>query len=324
VNEISRGLLPRLGAWWFRPAPSLRLATVRVMVSAYALIWLLAAAPLLYGNIDFPADHFEPVGIVAMLEAPLPAWGVVGAWLLALLSGFAVLVGFGYRIAAPCFAIALLWVASYRSSWGMIFHTENLLVLHVLVLALLPAADSWALDAHTSNRHRVHERYGWGLKLMATLVVISYTLAAVAKLRNAGWLWLDGDVLANQVAWDNLRKLELGDLHSPLGVWLMGHAWVFAPLAWASLALELGAPLALLGKRVARFWVLGIWGFHLGVLLVMAIGFFYPLSGIAFASFFAVERPLQVFSLRVRQRWPGGSLSRLLPEPKIPMARRAV
>jgi hypothetical protein len=71
-------MLPRLGAWWFRPAPPLRLATVRVLVSVYGLIWLLAAAPLLYGCIDFPVDRFEPVGIVAVLEAPLPAWGSVG------------------------------------------------------------------------------------------------------------------------------------------------------------------------------------------------------------------------------------------------------
>ena len=43
---------------------ALRLATVRVLVSVYGLIWLLAAAPLLYGCIDFPAaDRFESVPV---------------------------------------------------------------------------------------------------------------------------------------------------------------------------------------------------------------------------------------------------------------------
>ena len=35
-----------------------------------------------------------------------------------------------------------------------------------------------------------------------------------------------------------------------------------------------------------------IWGFHVGVLVLMAIGFVYPLSFIAFAAFFRTEKML--------------------------------
>jgi len=62
-----------------------------------------------------------------------------------------------------------------------------------------------------------------------------------------------------------------------------------------SLVLELGAPLALVGRRVGKAWAIGMWGFHVGVLAIMAITFAYPLSGIAFAPFFWVEALVRRF-----------------------------
>ena len=40
-----------------------------------------------------------------------------------------------YRVTAPLAALGMLWVTAYRNSWGMVFHTENLLVIHLAVLA---------------------------------------------------------------------------------------------------------------------------------------------------------------------------------------------
>jgi hypothetical protein len=285
----------RLSRWWFREAPAERLAVLRVMIVGFGMFWLIGAAHVLLGFEQFPVERFEPVGVVTLLAAPLPRWAVLAPWLIAILTGVPALLGWRFRIFGPVFALALLWVTSYRNSWGMVFHAENLLVMHALVLAVLPAADAWSLDARRMGSPRLepHARYGWGPMLMATIAVITYLLAGVAKLRNAGLEWLDGDVLLGHVAWDNLRKAELGDVHSPIGAWLAGHPWLFGPLAWLSMILELGAPLALLHRRIAAVWAIGMWSFHLGVLVIMAILFAYPLSGIAFAPLFAVERPVQ-------------------------------
>ena len=54
----------------------------------------------------------------------------------------------------PIAAALLLWTLSYRNSWGLPFHTENLLVLHVIALALAPAADAWALGAAKRRAER--------------------------------------------------------------------------------------------------------------------------------------------------------------------------
>jgi hypothetical protein len=148
------------------------------------------------------------------------------------------------------------------------------------------------------------------LQVAAGIVVITYVLAGVAKLRIAGWSWLDGDVLRHLVAHDNLRKAVLGDTHSPLGTALVAHRWVFTPMAIASLLVELGAPLALLGGRVRTAWVAAAWTFHVGVLLLMAVLFAYPLVGVAFAPFFALERlvPARWSSDRARAPQPTAAL----------------
>jgi hypothetical protein len=75
---------------------------------------------------------------------------------------------------------------------------------------------------------------------------------------------------------------------------------VFPPLAGFSVAIELLAPLAVLSRRVGRWFALGMWGFHVGVLLTMWIFFPYPISFVAFAPFFDAER----FVERVRARLP--------------------
>ncbi|PRP94920.1 HTTM domain-containing protein [Enhygromyxa salina] len=313
-------LLDQLDRWWFCPAPALRLAVLRVLIIGYGLIWLVGFAPLLLANLRFAPEQFAPTGVVSLLDAPVSFGLGAGIWLVTVLLGVAALLGWRFRVLGPVYALGLLWVASYRNSWGMIFHTENLLVVHTLIVVMLPASDAWSLDARarpSDQRALALEpdaRYGWGPKLMATVTALAYVLAGVAKLRTAGWAWLDGDVLLSHVGWDNLRKQELGSTHSPLGAALCAFPSVFIPLSWVSVALELGAPLALFGRRLAWVWSIGIWCFHLGVVAIMWIVFAYPLSGVAFAPLFAVERPVLALAAWARQRRPDSPLSRLLPE----------
>ena len=71
------------------------------------------------------------------------------------------------------------------------------------------------------------------------------------------------------------------------------------------MAVELGAPLALLGRRCGVAWAAAAWLFHVGVFALMAIAFPYALSGIAFAPLLPVERLRLPRPLRrtVAPRW---------------------
>lgn len=285
-----------LDRFWYTPAPAERPAIARLLVGTYALVYLLVRAPNLISVTHFRAASFLPVGPARLLSEPLAPWLVYLSWFVACASGVAFVLGYRYRASGPSFAAAFLWLTSYRSSWGMVFHTENLVSLHLCLLAVAPAADALSVDARGRPASALaHGRYGWPLRALCTLTVITYVLAGVAKLRIAGFAWADGELLRTHVAYDNLRKIELGSAHSPLGAALVRYAAPFRVLSWLSLALELGAPLALLTRRLAHGWVAAAYSFHLGVLALMAIGFPYPLSFVAYASFFELE---------ALERWP--------------------
>lgn len=282
------------GSSVFAKAPAERLAIVRVFITGYALAFLLGYTPNILALSRLGSAQFAPVGPIAFLDAPLSNGALLGLLIAALFTGGLALIGAAYRFSGPLFAFLLLLITSYRSSFGMIFHTENLLVFHILLLALFPAADAYSIDARRRVPAAPPARlaYGAPLAIMSVLTVTSYTLAGIAKLRYGGAAWLDGEVLLSHIAWDNLRKLELGAIYSPLGAFLCRFPKLFAPLAWLSLAFELLAPLALFSPRLSRLWIACAIVFHLGVALVMAIVFAYPLFGFAFLSFFAVERPV--------------------------------
>jgi hypothetical protein len=290
--------MTRLWSWYCPPTPVQRLRLLRFAVGTYALVYLVSRAAHLNGVAVYPASSFAPVGVARLLDAPLSVPWVYGSYALALLAGGAFTLGWAYRASAPLFAALLLWTLTYRHSWGMIFHTDNLLVLHVLLLACAPAGGRAWRSAELQKRRcdatpgPADSGYGWVPRAMGLVTVASYVVAGLAKLEHTGWEWAAGGVLREQIAYDAIRKIELGSTYSPLGVWLLPAGWLFAPLSAFSLATELGAPLALLGTRPAAIWSVCAWAFHLGVLALMAIAFPYPLSGCAYLAFFPLERAL--------------------------------
>lgn len=290
---------------WFAPAPAERLAAMRILVGLFVVGYLVVRIGAFWRLAAMPARDFAPVGLARLLGTPLAASTHHAIVVVTAALALAFVAGVGHRWLAPAFALGLTWVFGYRSSWGMLFHTDNLLVLHVAVLALAPAADAWSVDAWRraarSPTTPAAEAYGWPLKLMAALTCVTYVVAGVAKLKLGGWAWAEGAQLREQVAIDNVRKALLGSPMSPLAAPMLAHDRLFELMAIATLVVELGAPLALLHRRLALGWALAAWGFHLGVVALMAIAFPYPLLGLAYAPLFRIERPVA---------WAGRTLAR--------------
>jgi hypothetical protein len=276
---------------WFAPVPSRRVELVRTFTFAYAVVWLVVRAGYVRDVARLPARRWEPVGVLDGLSSPPAGAVVLIAWLVALVACGAVVAGRGVRLAAPVGAAAMLLLATFTSSFGQVFHTEHLLVLHLGVLAAAALAEPPLRSSGTTS--------GWPLNLMMAIVVVTYVLAGVAKLRWSGLGWITGDILRNWIAIDNLRKLLFDDLHSPIGGWLSGVAWVWPPIAVVTLAVELGAPLALLAGRWRTVWLVTAWAFHVGVFALMAISFPYQLLGIAYLAFVRTE----VVESAVRSGW---------------------
>ncbi len=294
-------VLRSISSWWFASAPAERLAALRILIGSYALIYVAARLPELAGVARYGLAQWRPHGVVRLLDAPLPP-GVVIAIAVATCVLMALFIaGVAYRVIAPIAALALLWTITYRNCWGMPFHTENLLVLHVIALAIAPAADAWVVGAH--SRVPAASGYGWAIKLLAALTVATYLLAGVAKIRIAGIGWIDGELLRNQIAIDNLRKALLGDGIAPLAHLVLDHPESLLVFSVLTIALEVGAPLALLHRRIGHVWAFAAWGFHVGVVLLMNIWFPYALAGMAFLPLVRAERVIvAVRGIRQRMR----------------------
>jgi hypothetical protein len=303
---------PSLSSWFFDAAPATRLASLRILVGLYGTLYLCIRLPHLwsYGLDDL--DRFVPVGIVSWSDTPLLPALYQGVVLLTLVLSFAFLLGWRFRLLAPIYAIGLLFVLTHSNSWGKILHTDNLFVLYVACLALVPAADTYSLDARRAPAstediaaREVEGRYGWMIRLMCMVCAAAYLIAGIAKLRNSGFEFAQGDTLRNYVAFDNVRKLELGSVYSPIGAALLPYAGLFSGMAWVSLVLEITAPVAVVHRGFGKLWALLVWGFHVGVLALMAIGFAFQLSFVAFAPFFASERLVARVRARLQRKLGG-------------------
>jgi hypothetical protein len=234
------------------------------------------------------------------------AWLQLAVFALCVVTGALFTIGLFYRWSGPLFALLLLWVTSYRNSWGMVFHTDNLLVVHVIALAACDASGALSWDARGRPPAADSGRFGWPLRLLMALTALAYVLACVAKLKIAGLSWTDGEVLRDHIAYDALRKSQIGSLYSPLAAYLVQLDWPYPVLSWLTLLLELGGPLVLWSRRLRLVWAAGLWSFHLGVLISMVIAFPYPLSGIAFAALFRCERLWRLRALAPIRRFLGG------------------
>ena len=274
-------------------APSERLAMFRILIGTFALVYLLIRLPV-FLQIGDRRTGFDGVGLAGLLDGPVSSAVVAGTVAVTALAGIGFILGWRFRLFGPLFALGMLALGSYRGSWGQLLHFENLMVLYLLIVALAPSADAWSLDARRRADDRRHAGastvYGWPIALASLVLVITYVIAGIAKLRYGGLDWVFGDTLRNHVAYAAARLDLLGGTPSPfagLGVRLES-VWPFA--AAATIAIELAAPIALLGGRLRTAWVIAAWSMHLGVLAFMLIGFPMPLFVVAFAPLFRIER----------------------------------
>jgi hypothetical protein len=306
-----------VGKFWLPEVAATRLAWLRLLVGGFAFWYLSSQYADFMETASSSPSLFDAVGLARLLDKPIPIELFECLFICTLVLNVFFILGLRFCYTGPLFAAFLLCLLCYRNSWSMIFHSENLLVLHVIVLGLTPSANALSLDAVVRrNCHswiwvhgtwpltEVHSnwRYGWPCRLIGAITVMAYWLAGVAKVAGPlGWSWISGEALRSYILREGLRKELLGDGATPLTWVLNDQVGLLTGVAALTLVLELGAPLFFLNDRVSRVWAVLAWGMHIGILLIMGIRFRYQLSGIAFASFFPLEKlfdKLRLWALR--------------------------
>jgi predicted DCC family thiol-disulfide oxidoreductase YuxK len=286
-------LLQQLSRHWFTPMPAQRLALLRILSGGFMLWYFITRYESMMDIARSERSNFEPVGLAGILSAPLLPEVFMGIVWFTLALGVAYLLGWKYRFTGIAFGIMGLFVFSYRYSWSMIYHDNIAVVLHVLVIALSPAADAYSLDARRKGGDAIalHWSYGWPVRLLCAATALTYFVSGLAKVfGELAWQWIDGSAMRSQVAVDSIRKEMLGESSTPLFSWIYAHSELFLIMGIVTMIVELGAPFALLSKRTRVAWAFLTWGMHWGIFFMMGITFRYQMSGLIFMPFFAVEK----------------------------------
>lgn len=281
-----------LERFWFPAIAPERLALLRIATGLFALWYMVVRFSMMVKMAAGSARLYEPVGMAQWLASPLSPALFQG--LLWLGIGLCVLyiVGWKFRITGPAFALLFLFLMSYRNSWSMIYHNYNGLVLHILVIGFTAAADALSVDTWRRRAVQPHWQYGWPVLLICAATTVTYLLSGLAKVMGElAWEWVDGSAMRSQVAVDTIRKVLLGGGEPTLLFeWLYAHTWLFLVFGLMTMVVELGAPLALLHRKIGYGWVFLAWGMHWGILFIMGIEFPYQLTGVIFLSFLPIEQ----------------------------------
>src|ERR687898_1645946 len=88
-------------AWLLAPAPAARLAVLRILVGGYATVWAAVRLPAHLGHADQLADRWQPVGMLAPLDTPLPGGAIAALALVAPVLGLLFVAGWGHRVVGP-------------------------------------------------------------------------------------------------------------------------------------------------------------------------------------------------------------------------------
>ena len=302
-------LARRIDDWLFVDAPAERLAVLRVLVGGFAVVYLAVRLPV-FLSLATRRGVVEGVGPLWWLAAPLPvALVIVWMW-VTLLVGVLFTVGLATRVTGPCFAVGVLLATTYRSSWGQVLWLENLMVLQLLVVGFARSGDAWTIRSRAGPPPAPSVSYGWPLRLAALVTVTTYVLSGVSKLRIGGLEWMWGDTLRNHIAFSAARLELFGETASPLGRAVVAHGWLLRPCAVLAVALELAAPVALLGGRPRTVWVVLTWTMHVAIAALMFVVFPFPASGVAFACFYRLEKAPSAVARLIHRTSPGAPARR--------------
>jgi len=264
---------PLTSRWWTRPVPLARIAVFRVIAYLFIPVDVFLTTAWVRAHADVPTEWYQPLLIGRLLHLPTPTHTLVLVvqWAL-VLAALAAATGRAPRLLG--IAVFLLygeWMV-IAMSYGKVDHDR---IAFLVALAVLPT-----IGRARFRDRRLSEAAGWAMAAVFVTVMLTYFLAAWAKVRFGGWDWPTGATLTRAV----LRR------GTPLSDWTLDVPYLLPAAQWGMIVLEFAAPLMLFVRsdRARVALVLFLIGFHLMVYAGVTI-IFLP-HCIAILSILPLER----------------------------------
>jgi hypothetical protein len=221
---------------------------------------------------------YMPVGVAGLVHAwPNPRWLLavrlltVGAWLCAS-------IGLFWRASSIATAVGFFVLAGAWACYD--FYRGPLLPLYALTFLCISSCDDrWTLDTHIARRWPRYwfrpsppgsvARTGFARTLVAVATASVYFTAGMTKMLDGGPRWADGATI--------LHEVGKGCEDWPGASWIcdrmLKHPSLCTLGAILTLAVELGAPTALLSRRLRHVWVALATCLQIGILYLIGPNF---------------------------------------------------
>jgi hypothetical protein len=266
-------------AYWFRPAPCVDLAMVRIITVGVQLLLLLFYGE--YSSQSFmevdkiPDGAYNPITSLYLFIFPFgshyrPSFAEIHLIkYVAVVTGCLALIGLMTRMTLLVFALCNIFMIAWTYSFTDFHHTEAPLFIAFVVLAFAPVGQVLAVDAVIRRRRssavasNILDQYsalaGWPIRLLQWLFVLIYLSAVMSKLIFVGGLdWVNGYTLQYYLIEDSLRRGTL------LGMWFSQHHTLVLLGQYVVVAFQATFALAVIFPRLRWIYVpLGL-GFHIG------------------------------------------------------------
>ena len=250
VTPETAPAVPGTPRWWFRPVPLARIAVFRVIAYLFIPIDVFVTTAWVRAHAQVPTEWYAPLLIGRVLHLPTPTHTVVLVVQWALVIA-AVLAATGRAPRVLGWTVFLLyaeWMV-IAMSYGKVDHDR---ISFLVALAVLPT-----IGRARFRDRRSSEAAGFAMAAVLVAVMLTYFLAAWAKIRFGGWDWPTGSTLTRAVV---RRGTDLSD-------WTLDVPWLLPAAQWVMIVFELASPLILLVRsdRARVGLVLFLLGFHVMV-----------------------------------------------------------
>jgi len=332
------GLLRSWRNYWFRPAPLVNLAVCRIIITGWQLVYLydLFASGHVRQLSAVPDKLYDPLPLLHLLILPFgwmarPSFEVLAViGVVTFVAGVLSLVGLKTRVSLVVFALGILFLGSFKYSFGELHHPDAVMAITLPLLALSPAGETLSLDDLRRRMQRATREQAftpfrlsddlsafarWPLLMVQWLFSLIFFSAAISKLTASGLEWMNGHTLQHILLRDSLRW------GSPIGQWLSRFHFPAVLLSWGTMICEGTFFLVLIVPRLAWFYVPLATGMVAGFYLAMHANF---LQYVALFSVFVPWSALAVYLSARGRREPAQAKPEVLYDDRCPLCIRSM
>jgi len=180
--------VPLTPRWWFRPVPLARIAVFRVIAYLFIPIDVFVTTSWVRAHAEVPTAWYAPLLVGRLLHLPTPTHTVVLVvqWALVVTAVLAATGRAPRLLGTTVFLLYAEWMV-IAMSYGKVDHDR---IAFLVALAVLPTVGV----ARFKDR-RSSESAGFAMAAVLVAVMLTYFLAAWAKIRFGGWDWPTGSTL---------------------------------------------------------------------------------------------------------------------------------